>query len=251
MSIILFKISFTAKDAPELIPAVLQPLVLSHTTALARIAFLLTTLLALLLILHPRPDRSATTSTRQTIAILTLLLTIQTRLTNIPTLAIALLQHTLLSSLALPSFALTTSTLILANASFFLAGGTNAISSLDLSNAYNGVTTFSASAVGVQLFVSNWAGPVFWSVGGLLLILSGTETREEAWRAWRVHVGLLTVFMAVAVGGVMAACAVLRQHLFVWTVFSPKFLYVVAWELGWHLGFNLAIGGLVVGLWTL
>ena len=43
----------------------------------------------------------------------------------------------------------------------------------------------------------------------------------------------------------MGACAVLRQHLFVWTVFSPKYLYAVAWGLGFHLITSLGFGSVL------
>jgi ethanolaminephosphotransferase len=47
---------------------------------------------------------------------------------------------------------------------------------------------------------------------------------------------------------VMAACTLLRTHLFIWTVFSPKYLYAMAWAVGWHLLVNVGLGRL---LWTL
>ncbi len=79
--------------------------------------------------------------------------------------------------------------------------------------------------------------------------LSRKQIKEEAdrmaVRAWRDHVGLLTLFMAASTFGVMLACTVLRTHLFVWTVFSPKFLYAVAWLGGWHLGCNVVLGGVL------
>jgi len=150
-------------------------------------------------------------------------------------------------------------------------GNTNSISSIDLSNAYNGVSDYNAVPVGFLLFVGNWAGPIYWSFTGLLLILerskrdakfksmfmrgadgksvSRKRLKEEADRvavkAWMEHVGLLTLFMAASTFGVMLACTVLRTHLFVWTVFSPKFLYAVAWLGGWHLGCNVVLGGVL------
>jgi ethanolaminephosphotransferase len=68
---------------------------------------------------------------------------------------------------------------------------------------------------------------------------------------WKGHVAVLTVFVAGSVAAVMAACTVLRTHLFVWTVFSPKYLYCVAWSLGQHLGVNVLVGGVVywLGVW--
>jgi len=47
---------------------------------------------------------------------------------------------------------------------------------------------------------------------------------------------------------VMVACTALRTHLFIWTVFSPKYLYAMAWTVGWHLGINVGLGNL---LWWL
>jgi ethanolaminephosphotransferase len=65
---------------------------------------------------------------------------------------------------------------------------------------------------------------------------------------WKRHVALLTVFVAGGTAAVMAACTVLRTHLFVWTVFSPKYLYCAAWSLGQHLLVNVGLGGVVYGL---
>lgn len=45
------------------------------------------------------------------------------------------------------------------------------------------------------------------------------------------HVGLLTLFTGAMLLSVMAACTALRTHLFIWTVFSPKYLFAMAWGL--------------------
>ena len=47
----------------------------------------------------------------------------------------------------------------------------------------------------------------------------------------------LPIFAAV-----MAACTLLRTHLFIWTVFSPKYLYAMAWAVGWHLFVSVGLG---------
>lgn len=62
------------------------------------------------------------------------------------------------------------------------------------------------------------------------------------------HVAALTVFAAGALVAVMAACTVLRTHLFIWTVFSPKYLYCVAWSLGQHLVVNVGVCGVLYWL---
>lgn len=162
--------------------------------------------------------------------------------------------------------------------SFFALGNSNAISSIDLSNSYNGVSGYNILAVGILVFISNWAGPIYWSIAGVLLLGShgkirrhinpeemdtrdwiaeerehlvkmaekeeeSAERRKDG-KVWRQHVALLTLFTSAGLVAVMAACTALRTHLFVWSVFSPKYLYAMAWSVPWHLGINCAFGSL-------
>lgn len=60
------------------------------------------------------------------------------------------------------------------------------------------------------------------------------------------HITLLTIFTTASLLAIMAACTILRTHLFIWTVFSPKYLYAMAWGTLWHLGINV---GLAWGIW--
>lgn len=123
--------------------------------------------------------------------------------------------------------------------SFFALGGTNAISSIDLSNAYNGVSGYSVLAVGLFTFISNWAGPIYWSVATCRLLVASCISSNRAIRsAAQQHFIMLTAFTVYSSMFVMVACYVLREHLFIWTVFSPKYLYTLAWVLGMHLGVN-------------
>jgi len=79
------------------------------------------------------------------------------------------------------------------------------------------------------------------------------EAREKrgGWEAWVGHVAVLTVWTGGMLAAVMLACTVLRQHLFIWTVFSPKYLFAMAWGIAWHLGVTVGLGGLVwwLGSW--
>jgi ethanolaminephosphotransferase len=95
--------------------------------------------------------------------------------------------------------------------------------------------------VGILTFVSNWAGPIWWvSAGHLLRPQQGSEDHNAA--------SLLTFHIATSLMSVMAACTALRTHLFIWTVFSPKYLYTMAWATANHVAVNL-LGG--VGLSSL
>ncbi|SMR59518.1 unnamed protein product [Zymoseptoria tritici ST99CH_3D1] len=191
-----------------------------------------------------------------------------------------------------------TTTLLLTHTTFFATGGSNSISSIDLSSAYNGVSDYNVAAVGGLLFVGNWAGGIWWCSAAVLLLnaagrKSGRDEQderavadgkregggrdwvekerarlaEETKRAvlkpspsaaqpsavgeraeedgWQLYLSLQTTFIACSLLGVMASCTALRTHLFIWTVFSPKFLYAMAWSGGWHLGVNVMVGGLV------
>jgi ethanolaminephosphotransferase len=181
--------------------------------------------------------------------------------------------------------AVTLTTLLLTQTSFFALGNSNSISSIDLSNSYNGVSGYNVGAVGLLVFLSNWAGPVYWSLAGILLLgshgktqryIDTSELHKADWiaqehsylnnmarkeeksredrhdkRAWTEHVALLTFWTGVMLVSVMAACTALRQHLFIWTVFSPKFLFAMAWGIAWHIGVTVGLGGLAwwFGTW--
>jgi ethanolamine phosphate transferase 2 subunit G len=195
----------------------------------------------------------------------------QSRVTNIPLFLLFTVQNHYLKSQTLSTAEIATVSILLQYMSFFAAGGTNAISSVDLSSAYNGVSGFNVIAVGLLTFVSNWAGSIYWSIAAVVLLLRNKErvvqTRTQTpgqaggqqQRQVRAapnsavfmgYVSLLTVFTTCSLFFVMAACTALRTHLFIWTVFSPKFLYCMAWSLGQHLLINVGLGGLLYWLGT-
>jgi ethanolamine phosphate transferase 2 subunit G len=180
----------------------------------------------------------------------------QSRATNIPLFLLCIILHHCLQSLDLSTVQITTSSILLQYASFFAFGGSNAISSVDLSSAYNGISSFNVVAVGILTFISNWAGPIFWTSATNLLLLQrrrndamnhGKSSRRSV---FKTHLALLTAFTASGIVFVMAACTALRTHLFIWTVFSPKYLYSVAWTLGQHLLINIGFGSALFWLGT-
>lgn len=176
--------------------------------------------------------------------VLTLFLMTQSRITNIPLFALFELQLQSFASMDLSSNEISLTSIILQYVSFFAFGGTNAISSIDLSNGYNGVRGYNAAVVGALTFCSNWAGPIWWTSATMLLLARQGGQRSGH---YRYHHLVSTCFVANNVLFVMLACTALRTHLFIWTVFSPKYLYVMAWSLGLHLLVNTSI----IGLFTL
>ena len=112
-------------------------------------------------------------------------------------------------------------TIATANAAFFALGNSNGISTVDLGGAYTGVGAYSPVVVGVLVFLSTWSGP-------LLVALPRAERGQKtafimlAWAAWAA-----AVYSAVAV--------VMAEHLFVWSVFSPKYIYMFFWSAVWAI----------------
>lgn len=167
----------------------------------------------------------------------------QSRATHIPIFLLFTIVLQVLHSAHLTVADITLSSILLQYMAFFAFGGSNAISSVDLSSAYNGVSDFNVVAVGFLTLISNWAGPIFWTSASNLLLLK--KYREGEREAYKYHFILLTVFTTGSITFIMAACTALRTHLFIWTVFSPKYLYCMAWSLGQHLLINVGFGSLL------
>jgi ethanolaminephosphotransferase len=172
--------------------------------------------------------------------LLTLFLITQSRATNIPLLLLFEIQFPILADLDLNIVEISTTAILFQHTSFFASGGSNAISSIDLSSAYNGVSGYNIVAVGILTFASNWTGPIFWTSATTLMLLrlKSKGVKDVLYQ----HLSILTLFVTTVLLFVMVSCTLLRTHLFIWTVFSPKYLYSMAWSLGQHLGVNVVLG---------
>ncbi|CAJ0540613.1 Ff.00g076380.m01.CDS01 [Fusarium sp. VM40] len=255
MSAYSFKLDFTSEDAPELVVGFARTLndlfVGQSLLWRARTAFILLGVLFGYGIY--RSFTGGRNGQRQSAYLFHHLYTIfgmtQSRATNIPLFFLSdILFHSLQATdLSVTGIAITA--ILLQYTTFFAFGGSNAISSVDLSSAYNGIGGFNFFAVGFLTLVSNWAGPIFWtSAANILLLRKYHEGQRNAF--WQ-YITLQTLFVSAAVTLVMAACTSLRTHLFIWTVFSPKYLYCMAWSLGQHLLINIGFGGMLFWLGTL
>ncbi|KAJ5752343.1 GPI ethanolamine phosphate transferase 2 [Penicillium odoratum] len=241
-----FKLNFVANDSPELLAKFILsraqksldtvPLVLQARLVFGGIACCI-----FLAIVTSSRSRRAVVSNRLVHEALNLFLMTQSRATNIPVFLLFRIQGLLLAPMDLNGFEVTVLTLMMQYMTFFVLGGSNAISSVDLSSGYNGVDSYSATMVGILTFASNWAGPIWWvSMGNLLRSHQTVGSHSPA--------ALFTFHVAMSLISVMAACTALRTHLFIWTVFSPKYLYSIAWATANHVLVNV-FGG--IGLATL
>ncbi|KAI0880833.1 alkaline phosphatase-like protein [Annulohypoxylon maeteangense] len=254
-SAISFKLAFTNEDAPELVVGLARTLVdIFDGPSLvnrARAVFLglgLTLIYPLHSLLTSEKKSSKEKAMRTLHHLYTLFALTQSRVTNIPLFLLFQAIYLCLSHLRLSVIEITISSLLLQFSSFFAMGGSNAISGVDLSSAYNGVSGFNIIAVGALTFLSNWAAPVWWTSALNLLLLRRQSVERDHHFLYRQHTAILTIFVTVTLGFVMMACTALRTHLFIWTVFSPKYLYSMAWSLGQHMIINVVFGGFLCWL---
>lgn len=276
-SAFLFKIAFTAADSPELISSFppLTPLVsFAHKYPLVKLAQIIFLGLGQILacaIYYEAPWQSARNLQAFMVVfqdILSVFLITQTRTVYVPLYLFFMLQLALLKKgprrrrRSGSSVEVAVTGLLFQYASFFAFGGTNSIATVDLSNAYNGVSGYNVGVVGGLTFASNWAGPVWWAFGVCQLFGvgdlewkkgegagDGNEKGNQGTSGWEAIMTTMGVFASVHTLSVMVACMVLREHLFIWTVFSPKYLYTAAWVVGQHVVVNmLGVGALL--RWT-
>ena len=60
-----------------------------------------------------------------------------------------------------------------------------------------------------------------------------------------MHSEKMTRFYVMSAIFIMAACTALKTHLFIWTVFSPKYLYAMAWSVIQHGIMNMILGNIL------
>ncbi|PRT52516.1 GPI ethanolamine phosphate transferase 2 [Wickerhamiella sorbophila] len=159
------------------------------------------------------------------VELLELILVTQSRPSNIPLL---LLSHALRrflkrTDIRTNSVASTLICMSIGYSLFFASGGSNSLATVDLGNAYNGVGSYNVTLVGLLTFVSNWVGPIYWAV-----------VNRDLCPDLRMRFAVRQLFYTIAMASICFACLLLKGHLFIWTVFSPKLLYATAWLLFQH-----------------
>ncbi|KAK9451315.1 alkaline-phosphatase-like protein [Limtongia smithiae] len=245
-SLFTFKVSM-ALEAGEVVPKLIEVMTPTSKGAeqlqgRARTTFLAITVCFLFHTLSTvwNPKKDAFRYLRGVLYIAELLFIAQSTTTNIPAFLIFEFVHSLLRRFAVyrqtKSLDLVFTAIIWQQVAFFALGKSNSLSSLDLSNAYNGISGYYMIPVGILLFIGNWYGPIFFTLSALVQIAiwksnhtTSTDSSLESLISSE-YLALVHAFHSVALLAVMGACMVLRSHLFVWTVFSPKLLYSVAWS---------------------
>uniref|UniRef100_A0A093UW33 GPI ethanolamine phosphate transferase 2 n=1 Tax=Talaromyces marneffei PM1 TaxID=1077442 RepID=A0A093UW33_TALMA len=157
---VVFKVSFTAADAPEL----LDPLILRITrwgfqTSLvfqARLVFIGIASLLVICVISSFTSRGVQNGRKRLFhEAITLFLITQSRATNIPLFVLFKVQASIIERVDLNSIETTLNLILMQHVAFFAFGGSNALSSVDLSTAYNGVSDYNVVVVGLLTFVTS------------------------------------------------------------------------------------------------
>ena len=280
-----FKMSFARQDAIEAIPGWLLPIVRLFESAslvsLAQAVFMALGIAMGITLFVERSKKDPKRSLRISVVLhdlLAVFLATQSRFWNVPLILAFNIQLRMLDKLSSPRpsgkrpllspLEISLSSLLLQHVAFFALGGSNNISSLDLSNVLNGVSGFNVVIVGILTFLSNWVGPVFWSLGGIVLLrrwgdervcpVKEKDDREEgqispvrsdgledqAEGVYRQQIALWTLYWSTVGSAVMTSCYMHRAHLFIWTVFSPKYIYTMTWSVLHLAVMNIGVGAL-------
>ena len=133
--------------------------------------------------------------------------------------------------------------IVLQNLAFFQFGNTNSIATVNLTNAYNGISeNYNIYVVGFLMCVSNFAPSIYWSLNCLKILYSFPV--KDKWKIFLASRMPSFLFYCIFGCFLLGSCVILRYHLFIWSVFSPKLCYYVSW----NIFMNAVIGWLVEAL---
>ncbi|BGO98544.1 GPI ethanolamine phosphate transferase 2 [Rhodotorula toruloides] len=180
-------------------------------------------------------------STTLTLVHASLLLMSLTRPSNVPLVCAFWIQHAAVSLLAKRADASPAQLAFLVAAfqaaGFFGLGGSNSLASVDLSQAYNGLSFYSFPLVSLLTYLSNFSLPILHSLS--------LHTIPHPLRSLTLR--YLTAFHTLALATLATSATWFGYHLFSLTVFAPAVLYRVVWFGLVHLGTNLVLARLLVG----
>ncbi|EPS67599.1 hypothetical protein M569_07175, partial [Genlisea aurea] len=127
-------------------------------------------------------------------------------------------------------------------AGHFGLGNTNTLATIDVAGAFIGVSSHSTTVSGILMFCITYASPMV-SLLTVPMILSSSSMKKEEEKndhlvesttdVLKKRLLVYPCLVPVAINSVVlvaytAVLIAMRNHLFVWSVFSPKYLYVCA-----------------------
>ncbi|XP_049593812.1 GPI ethanolamine phosphate transferase 2 isoform X2 [Syngnathus scovelli] len=105
---------------------------------------------------------------------------------------------------------------------FYFQGNSNSISTVDISVWFVGLDNYIEAPAIFLTALSTYAGPLLWACH-LVCYLSSERNRSPAAMGHGCY--CLALLRSVPAAAYIVLVTVLRYHLFIWSVFSPKLLY--------------------------
>lgn len=119
----------------------------------------------------------------------------------------------------------------------FGLGNTNTLASIDVAGAFIGISSYSTVLSGILMFIITYGSPLL-SYLGMVVYISVKDsddisTQQLKWSCTLDKMITLACLLPLLVNSVALTSytivlLLMRNHLFVWSVFSPKYLYVCA-----------------------
>jgi len=113
---------------------------------------------------------------------------------------------------------------MLGNCIFFASGNSHAIATVDISGAYTGLLEYNQLIVIILCVVITYAGPLL-ACAGIMSNMASSPNPQKTSQTVRAAVYILQVCCIVRVTLATIVFITMRTHLFVWTVFAPKWTY--------------------------
>ena len=157
------------------------------------------------------------------IAIITTILMLQSSIINIPMFLCLIVIENFIEKLDFGKEHTIIVEILLEYLSFFSFGNTNSIATIDLINAYNGISaSYDIKIVGFLMMTSTFAPSIFFSL-------------KQSSRDYSLTLKYSLILNSLWGFLFLLSCFIGRYHLFVWSVFSPKLCYFLAWNVFMNL----------------
>nr|XP_018896552.1 PREDICTED: GPI ethanolamine phosphate transferase 2 [Bemisia tabaci] len=109
---------------------------------------------------------------------------------------------------------------------YFYQGNSNSLATIDVSAGYVGLTHFNFAHVGFQICVSLSAYPILSYILLLNYLIRTSNCTQSFLRKIRRANNVLMTIQIIHLTFFLFVITLMRYHLFIWSVFSPKLLYL-------------------------
>ncbi|KAK9112847.1 hypothetical protein Scep_020366 [Stephania cephalantha] len=134
-------------------------------------------------------------------------------------------------------------------AGHFGLGNSNSIATIDVAGAFTGISSHSTFLSGILMFIITYASPLLCLLS--MIMYASVKDEGALLSGWDVDLGVLLqsliafpCVVPLSLNSVLlTTCTIIlllmRNHLFIWSVFSPKYLYACAATVCVYIGVSV------------